>query len=247
MPSFTASSDTLKNVLSQLHNASSAVEQELTDTKADNAKLKRDLQTANSDIATLKKVNAEMKRKLCEAPDHEDEIKRLRDISTQHAAENAHMKDRETKRRKLCKDANYAMALTTACADAGDHVLVHWASGDMWSVAQVEPKYKPECPSMLFLKCSVTQDDQHIFACVHPSDVSPITSKNVEKVLRKVVDGTNLKALAQTGKNRNETDREFARRVLKQTASAIRCSLSHDVHIVTSAESVVATSTPELQ
>lgn len=53
---------------------------------------------------------AEMKQKLCEAPDHEDEIKRLRDISTQHAAENAHMKDRETKRRKLCKDANYVMA-----------------------------------------------------------------------------------------------------------------------------------------
>ena len=59
--------------------------------------------------------------------------------------------------------------------------------------------------------------------------------------------GANLQLLAQTGKNNNETDKAFAKRVLKQTAAGIRSSLTQDSHVVTSAESVVATSTPELR
>ena len=238
------------------HTPLDALKQLMGDVEKDAAAAQKELEAHKQEIAQLKKQNrklidqvSELQQKIDDAPDLEQEIKRLREVTAQLETNIGHLEQRDAKRRKLAKDASYAQALSTGCCEANDHVLVHWPQTDMWSVAAVCSKYKAECPAMLQVKCAVTQNDQHLFSCVHPSDVTTVTSRNVEGVLRKVVNGTNLKLLAQTGKNttRPETDKDFARRVLRQTAAGIRNSLTQDAHLVAAAENVVATSTPELQ
>lgn len=238
------------------HTPLDALKQLMGDVEKDAAAAQRELETHKQEIAQLKKQNrklvdkvSELQQKIDDTPDLEQENRRLRELTAQQAAEIGHMEQRDAKKRKLAKDASYAQALSAGCCEANDHVLVHWPQTDMWSVAAVCSKYKAECPAMLHVKCAVTQNDQHLFSVVNPSDVTTVTSKNVEGVLRKVVSGANLRLLAQTGKNtaRAETDREFARRVLRQTAAGMRNSLTQDAHLVAAAENVVATSTPELQ